>query len=198
MNSIKIKKIIIKLTEYYLVLLLILIFLAGNNFASYYGKGIGIHALPYDLYLWNMDAENYISTNETDMHFAIIAPDTPFSLNDSLHVASVQRLCYFKDFLAFQVRTKENNIKMITIWSKTNKKGIPLNEKYDYKIYDINDFYKNKQNFKYQYNYYVPCVDLRGIPGIVNMWGFIGWSILFLLTSWFILKVYNIKNLFKI
>ena len=191
----KIKSQLIKSFEFFIIFLLLLIFITEDDEASYYQKNIlpiWERKLPKDLQLIRFHTDYSINLDD-QMPLGIISPNAPFALNDSLHINRLLEYCFYEDFISVLVRTRENDLKIITIKSKPHKKGVvPLHEMFDYKIYTPKDFYNDTLIFKKSWNYYVPCNNLRYPPGLVNMWGFIGNSILLLIIGWFIWKLYKL------
>ena len=182
-----------KIIDYFSLFILISIFLLGDKEASYYEKNllpIWERKLPDGLQLVELHL-NYSICLDDDMPMGIIFPNAPFALNDSVYVKRLLEYCIYKDFISVLVRTKENDLKIITLKSKPYKEGvIPLDEMFEYKIYTPKDFYNDTTIFDKPWRYYVPCNNLRYPPGLVNAWGFLGRSILFLLIIWLVKNVY--------
>jgi len=181
-----------KFFEYYTVFILLLVYFVGNYHASFYGKqttNFGTFKMPYGLKLIDFGTD-YSINDALGMGIGIITPDAPFHLDKSLYVKQLLGYCILKDRLAVFVRTRENDIKIITLNGKTQI--LPFNERFTYKIYSPREFYNDTTLFKHDYNYYIPCTSFRGETGVSGSWSFIGNSILFLLFSWILYKVYRL------
>ena len=182
-----------RIINLFLIFILISVFILGDKEASYYEKNIlpiWERKLPEDLQLIRFHTDYSLNLND-DFQLGIISPDAPFALNDSVYIKRLLEYCIYKDFISFLIRTKENDLKIITLKSKPHKKGIvPLNEMFEYKIYTPKDFYNDTTIFDKPWKYYVSCNNLRYPPGLVNVWGFLGRSILFLLIIWFLKNIY--------
>jgi len=182
-----------KIIDFFSIFILISVFLLGDKEASFYEKSIlpiWEQKLPEDLQLIRLHTDYSINLND-DFSLGIISPNAPFALNDSVYVKRLLEYCIYKDFMSVLVRTKENDLKIITLKSKPHKEGIiPLNEMFEYKIFTPKDFYNDTTIFDKPWKYYVPCNNLRYPPGLVNVWGFLGRSILFLLIIMVSKKIY--------
>ncbi len=186
--------------EYYTVFILLLVYFMGNYHASHYGKQItnfAVFKMPYGLKLEDFGTD-YSINDALGMGRGVIMPDAyPFYSKDLPYVKQLLGYCVLKDRLAVFVRTQENDIKIITLNGKTQ--SLPFDERFNYKVYSPREFYNDTTLFKHDYDYYISCTNLRGETGISRSWSFTGSSILFLLFSWVLYKVYRLlKNRYKI
>ena len=186
-NKIKLKKI----WEYLTVFILFVTFLVDNRTASYYNKqvlDIWSYKMPYGLKLIDFGTD-YSVNDEIGMGIGILPFVGNFALDTNLHIQQNLGYCQLKDRLAFFVRTKDNDLKVITL--KGEAKPLPYKKRFQYKIYSPKEFFSDTTLFPKDYSYYVPCISLRGETGTSGTWPIRGRIILFLLVSWFIYKVYH-------
>ncbi len=153
-----------KIINIYLLLLLLLLFFAGNYSASKYGKeliNVFIYSLPYNLKISKVDAKYALYNSETDL--AVIFPEEEFSLDKNIYVEEIEKYCEFKDFIALQIRTNDNTIKVLSIWID--------NDKLQSNVYDTKEFYNKHSDF-------VGCIGLEHTPYIVKVWSILGYGII--------------------
>ena len=180
-----------KIWEYLTVFILFVTFLVDNRTASYYNKqvlDIWAYKMPYGLEVDNLGPDYAIVDAVGDIGLMILPFDGEFQL-DTLYIQQNLAYCQLKDRLAFFVRTKDNDLKVITL--KGEAKPLPYKKRFQYKIYSPKEFFSDTTLFPKDYSYYVPCISLRGETGTSGTWPIRGRIILFLLVSWFIYKVYH-------
>lgn len=161
-----------KVIGLYLFFVLLLIFIIGNYSASMYGKELFsffIYKLPYDLKVSKVDAKYAIYNSKTEL--AIIFPEEKFTLNETIFVDEIEKICEYEKFIAIQVRTNEHKIKILTIWRE--------NDMLKSNVYAPEEFYSSNSNVLY-------CVGLEHVPYIVKLWKVLGMAIIIslILIAW--------------
>ena len=181
-----------KLWEYLAVFVLFLTFIVDNRTASEYNKevlNIWSYKMPYGLEVDKLGPDYTIIDAVGDIGLMIFPFDGKFALDKNLYIQQNLGYCQLKDRLAFFVRTKDNDLKVVTIKGKAEP--LPYKKRFQYKIYTPKEFFSDTTLFPDKSSYYIPCTSLRGETGTSGTWPIRGRVILFLLISWFVYKVYH-------
>ncbi len=186
-----------KFIEYIVVFIIFIVLIDGDLTAHYYNKNIlpvWVRTMPKGLQLEEFDLDFSINLEGEDP-LGVISPDAEFMLDRSLYIKQLIEYCIHRGFISVLVRTDKNELKIITIKSIPSKlDAIPLEERFEYKIYTPEEFYSDTSIFKnmyYYYDVYVPCTYLRSQPFIIKYWWFTGRCLLLILAGWLSWKLYN-------
>ena len=167
-----------KIIGFLIIIVLIIIFLVGNYSASLYGKqliSVLVHKLPYRLELNKVDAKYAIYDTRTEL--AVVLPEEKFTLDKTIFVQEIEKICEYENFLAIQIRTNENFIKILIIWEE--------NDLLKAKAYEVDEFYSNNSEL-------VSCVGLEHTPYIIKIWKIIGVIIITLILV--VVKMFYLKK----
>ncbi len=186
-----------KYIEYFVVFVIFIVLIDGDLTAHYYSKNIlpiWVRTMPKGLRLEELDLD-FAIVLDGEEPLGVIFPEAEFMLDESIYVEQLIEYCIHRSFISVLVRTDKNELKIITIKSVPSKlDALPLEERFEYKIYTPEEFYSDTSIFKnvyYYYDVYVPCTYLRSQPFIVRYWWFTGRCLLLILTGWLGWKLYN-------
>jgi len=170
-----------KIIGLYLSIMLILVFIIGNYSASMYGKeliGVLVHKLPYNLKISQVDSKYAIYDSETEL--AVVFPEENFTLDETVFVEEIEKLCEYEKFLAIQFLTNDNTVKILTIWEENKSlKG---------KVYDTSAFYAKNT----QYNRWI---GLQYTLAFIKLWKILGIAIIIALVLVIWLTFFSIKQI---
>ena len=202
----KIVRIFINLSKLFFVYIIFVAIISGDFDAHLYGKSllpIWGRTMPKGLQLEEFDLDFSINLEGEDP-LGVVSPDAEFMLDKSLYIKQLIEYCIHRSFISVLVRTDKNELKIITLKSIPSKlDAIPIEERFEYKIYTPEEFYSDTSIFKNKYYYhdvFVTCAYLRSQPYMVANWHLVGRVLIVLfigIIAWWIYK-YISKRIEKI